>query len=42
MEDSQRLYDDIVDKLIYDYVYNEEMYGKLIDIQLKKCSIDKE
>ena len=22
MEDSQRLYDDIVDKLIYDYVYN--------------------
>lgn len=41
MEDSQRLYDDIVDRLIYDYVYNEEQYGKLIDIQLKKCNIDK-
>ena len=41
MEDSQKLYDDIVDKLIYDYVYNEEQYGKLVDIQLKKCNIDK-
>ena len=36
MEDTQKLYDEIVDKLIYDYVYNEEQYGKLVDIQLKK------
>ena len=28
MEDSQKLYDEIVDKLINDYVYNEEVYGK--------------
>lgn len=41
MEDTQKLYDEIVDKLIYDYVYNEEQYGKLVDIQLKKCNIDK-
>ena len=26
MEDSQRIYDDIVDKLIYDYIYNDEIY----------------
>ena len=42
MEDSQKLYDEIVDKLIYDYVYNEEVYGKVVDIQLKKCKISKE
>ena len=42
MEDSQRLYDHIVDKLIYDYIYNEKVYSKLIDIQLKKCSINKD
>lgn len=40
MEDSQRLYDDIVDKLIHDYIYKEEHYKKLVDIQLKKCNID--
>lgn len=42
MEDSQRLYDDIVDKLIYDYIYNEKEYKNLIDIQLKKNNIDKD
>ena len=41
MEDSQRIYDDIVDKLIYDYIYNEEKYEKMIDIHLKKLKIDK-
>ena len=42
MEDSQRLYDDIVDKLIYDYVNDVENYGQYLDIQLKKCKIDKD
>lgn len=42
MEDSQRLYDDIVDKLIYDYVNDEKNYGQYLDIQLKKCKIDKD
>ena len=42
MEDSQRLYDDIVDKLIYDYVNDAENYGQYLDIQLKKCKIDKD
>ena len=42
MEETQRLYDKIVDKLIHDYVYDERAYGKLIDIQLKKCKISKE
>ena len=41
MEDTQRLYDEIVDKLMYDYIYNEDKYGKFVDIQLKKCNIDK-
>ena len=41
MEDSQRIYDDIVDKLIYDYIYNDEKYEKMIDIHLKKLKIDK-
>ncbi|WP_297133888.1 FAD-dependent thymidylate synthase [Terrisporobacter sp.] len=41
MEDTQRLYDEIVDKLMYDYIYEEDKYGKIIDIQLKKCNIDK-
>lgn len=41
MEDTQRLYDEIVDKLMYDYIYDEDKYGKLVDIQLKKCNIDK-
>lgn len=41
MEDTQRLYDEIVDKLMYDYIYEEDKYGKIIDIQLKKCNINK-
>ncbi|MBQ9014269.1 MAG: FAD-dependent thymidylate synthase [Bacilli bacterium] len=41
MEDSQRVYDEIVDKLIYDYIYNDEKYEKMIDIHLKKLKIDK-
>lgn len=41
MEESQKFYDEIVDKLIYDYVNNEDNYGKYLDIQLKKCNIDK-
>ena len=42
MEDCQVRYDDIVDKLIYDYIYNEERYKKMIDIHLKKLNIDKD
>ncbi len=42
MKESQKLYDEITDKLIYDYIYNEEKYKDIIEIQLKKCKIDKD
>lgn len=42
MIDSQKLYDNIVNNLIDDYVYDEENYGKYLDVQLKKFKIDKE
>lgn len=40
MIDTQRLYDDIVDGLISDYVYDDERYGKYLDRQLRKLKID--
>lgn len=40
MIDTQRLYDDIVDGLINDYVYDDERYGKYLDRQLRKLKID--
>ena len=42
MEDSQVMYDDIVDRLIYDYIYNEDKYEKIIDIHLNKLKINKD
>lgn len=36
----QVLYDDIVDDLISDYVYDDVNYGKYLDKQLKKLKID--
>ncbi|MEG0855142.1 MAG: FAD-dependent thymidylate synthase [Terrisporobacter sp.] len=42
MEDTQNLYDEIVDKLIYDYINDKENYGEYLNIQLKKCNIDKD
>ena len=42
MEECQHLYNEIVDKLIKDYINNEDNYGEYIDIQLKKCKIDKD
>ena len=36
MEDTQRLYDEIVDKLMYDYIYEEDKYGKINRYSIKK------
>lgn len=40
MENTQKMYDIIVENLILDYVYNEIDYGDFLLIQLKKLGID--
>lgn len=41
MENTQKLYDTLVDALIVDYLYDMNKYEKYLNIQLKKCKIDK-
>lgn len=40
MEDVQILYDEMVNDLIHDYVYDDVNYGKYLDKQIKKLKIE--
>ncbi len=40
MEDTQMLYDEIVDNLISDYVYDSVNYGKYLERQIRKLKIE--